>query len=83
MAYHCSEFNAHCLLGCRDNSTRTFFSAKPLRPCIKVKVINISMSVYAILKSTIMPRLNAIAEIVSEILLLKYELKDVNWEMQL
>ena len=38
-----------------------FFSAKPLWRCINVKVIETTMSIYPMHKSTVMPSLNAIA----------------------
>ena len=38
-----------------------FAFADPQWPCIKVKVIKTSMSIYAIHKSTVMPSLDAIA----------------------
>ena len=44
-------------------------SADRRLPCTKVKIIETSMSIYAMYKSTIMPRLNAIAEILSDIFL--------------
>ena len=40
---------------------RAFFPCgKPLWPCIQVKVIEMSMSIYAMHKSTVLPSLNAI-----------------------
>ena len=46
MAYHCRKLNAYCLLSCQDDSTLTFPPAKPLWPCIMVKVIDTTMSIY-------------------------------------
>ena len=48
MAYRCRRFNVHYLLSCRDHSTPNdfFSSADPLWPCVKVKVIERSMSIY-------------------------------------
>ena len=76
IAYRCNKFNG-CLV-VEIIQRWNLSSAKPLWPCIKVKVINKSMSMYSMHKSTGVPRFNAIAEIMSEILLLKCKLKYVS-----
>ena len=68
---------------CWDNSKLIFSNVKPLWPWIKVKVIEMSMSIYVMHKSTFMPSWNVIAEILSDILLLNYKLKYVKFETQL
>ena len=57
MAYRCSKLNPYCLLNCWENSTLFLAFADQLWPCIKVKHIETSMSVYAMHKSRIMPKI--------------------------
>ena len=61
VSYCCRKFNVYYLLSCRDNSTLICFSAKPLWPCIKVKVTVTSISMYATHTSTVIASSNAIA----------------------
>ena len=47
MAYRWSKFNLYCLLySCRNNSKLNFSFAQPLWPCIKIKVIESTMSIH-------------------------------------
>ena len=58
-AHHCSKFNACSLLSCQDHSTPIFCLCGPT--VTLVKVIEMTMSTYAMHRSTIMPSLDAIA----------------------
>ena len=73
LAFRWCKFDACCLLSCRNSSTLKF-CLLPTHydwPCFKVKVTEMSMSLYSMYRSTVMPSLNVIAEIVSEILAVK------------
>ena len=60
-----------------------FSFADPLWPSIEVKVIETSMSIYAMHKPTVVPSVNVIAKIMSERWLLITCKTFVKFEMQL
>ena len=57
-----------CLVADSMQRWFVFAFADPLWPCVKVRVIKTSMSIYGIDKSTLMPSLNVIAELFCDIL---------------